>query len=190
MKKVFYSVFMLFFAVAVTTSCQKEIQPIVKQSLESKLSGDEDFAKMMTSAGELLVNLDLNGVTEESFASSLKANQGGITTNLEAFGQALVDLEDRYELSKLSASELQATIKSAYEMNPMLQQSLDAIGAKAGSDGAKICRGVVSLAGLLGGGTLCTVIGVSTIPVVGGVLCTVVTTLATGILNALCDLIP
>ncbi len=190
MKKLFYSVFLLFFTVAITTSCQKEIQPIIQQSLESKLSADEDFAKMLNSAGVLLKNFDLENITEESFVAKLKANQDGITTELNIFLESIQKLEVKYEFSKLSSTELEATIKGAFDLNPELQLNFATIHGKANSDGAKICKGVVSLASLLGGGALCTAVGVTTIPIVGGVLCTGLTTVITGILHALCDLIP
>lgn len=214
MKKIFYSTFLLFLTVAFTTSCQKEIEPIVNQSISSKLSTDDDFAKMLQSTGNLFSNFSnleslsgdevglISSIIGKGDDATMKEKQmvaeilggpvGSFTIELRSFTEAIVQLEEKYELSKLQkAGELESTITKALELNPELKQNFAAVAINGkGSDGANLCRGIVSLVSLLGGGALCTAIGVTTIPVVGGVLCTVVTTLATGILNALCDLIP
>jgi uncharacterized alpha/beta hydrolase family protein len=49
MKKVFYSIFLFVASAAVLTSCQKEVAPIVEQSLSARLANDSDFQKMMES---------------------------------------------------------------------------------------------------------------------------------------------
>lgn len=215
MKKFFYSAFLLVASAAFVTSCQKDVQPVVQQSLESKLAQDASFAKLMEStvtlattfSGEGLENgsdavkvleiinkgKDATAAEQEFVAVRLGESADRFVGDFGAFLNSVAELEKKYELSKLSAKEIETAISGALKLNPELQQRMSAIAAvngKAGSVGAGVCRLVVSLAGLFGGGALCTAIGVTTIPVIGGVLCTVVTTLATNILNAACDLIP
>ena len=211
MKRFLFSTLLMFVFAGFMTSCQKDAQPVVKQTLDAKLANDADFAKLLTSTSDLLNYFDFSALNDDQKAVVLdfikKGNKAtqlekeqvvailGVsperfTQDLDGFLGSIAQLENKYQLSKLSQTELTAAIGGALNLNPELKMSLESANGKAGSDGAKICRGVVSLASLLGGGALCTAIGVTTIPVVGGVLCTVITTLASGILNALCDLIP
>lgn len=191
MKKLLFSAFMMVAAATTFTSCQKEVQPIAQQSLSSQIGADADFAKMMDASIALGTNL-ADGISDAELAAELK-NSKTLQKTLEDFATSFQALEDKYELSKMSSTELTNTIQAAINSNPALKSKLTAtasINGKAAVTGAAICKLVVLLAKTLGGGPLCTAIGVSTVPVVGGVLCTALVTVASNILNAACDLIP
>lgn len=212
MKKLLFSAFMLVTSVAFFSSCQKEAQPVVKQSLESKLSTDENFKKMLTATAslssslteaitaddaakiaEILNKKDKATEAELAFVTERLGNTPQLfLKNLTDFATSFNELEKTYALSKLSKTELTNLVNGAFAANPELKNELVALNAngKAGSVGAGICRLAVSLASLFGGGALCTAINVSTIPVIGGVLCSALLGVATNILNAACDLIP
>lgn len=214
MKKLFYSVFLFVASASFLTSCQKEVAPIVEQSLSAKLSQDDNFKKMMESTvamantfsgdaistedGVLILNIIKKG--NKASASEVKFVKDKLGASPEVFGAELTtfltsveNLEKSYKLSELNQSELNTAISGAMDLNPTLKQQLTTsanVNGKAAVNGAGICRLVVLLASTFGGTALCGVIGVATIPVVGGVLCTVIVGLATNILNAACDLIP
>ncbi|HUH74023.1 MAG TPA: hypothetical protein VLZ75_06400 [Chitinophagales bacterium] len=214
MKKLFYSVFLFVASATFMTSCQKEVAPIVEQSLSAKLSQDDNFQKMMASTVTMATSFSADAISQEDGALILeivqKGNKASVSerefvqsilgaspekfgTELTAFLGSLAELENSYSLSKLSQAELNTAISGAIELNPALKQQLTTAAhanGKAEVTGAAICRLVVLLAGTFGGTALCGVIGVATIPVIGGVLCTALVGLATNILNAVCDLIP
>lgn len=211
MKKLFYSVFLFVASATVMTSCQKEVAPIVEQSLSAKLSKDANFQKMMETTVSMSKTFTGNAISQEDGALVLdiikkgnKASKSEIAfvkstlgSTPEAFGNQLstflgsiAELEKSYKLSELNQAELNTAISGALELNPALKQQLTSANGKAAVNGAGICRLVVLLASTFGGTALCGVIGVTTIPVIGGVLCTVLVGLATNILNAACDLIP
>lgn len=209
MKKFFYSAFLLVASAAFVTSCQKEIQPVVQQSLESKLSQDESFAKLVSAAGQLgsfssevlssddaaqiagiLAKQDKASASELAFvAEKLGTSPQEFTLQLTNFVVAFNDLEKTYSLSKMSSAEINTLVEGAVNLNPELKRQFIAANGKA-SVGAGICNLVVNLASLIGGGALCTAINVSTIPVIGGVLCTALLGVAKSVLGGLCNLIP
>lgn len=191
MKKLLFSAFMMVAAATTFTSCQKEVQPIAQQSLSSQIGADADFAKMIDASISLGTNIS-DGISDAALAEEIKSSKS-LQRNLNDFATSFQALEDKYELSKMSSTELTKTIQDAINSNPTLKSKLTAtanINGKAAVTGAAICKLVVLLAKTFGGGALCTAINVSTIPVVGGVLCTALLTVASNILNAACDLIP
>ena len=214
MKKLFYSLFLFVASATVMTSCQKEVAPIVEQSLSAKLSKDDNFKKMMSSTvsmstsltgnaisqedGQLILDIIKKGknasISEKAFVqSTIGASPEIFGAELTSFLGSLAELEKSYKLSELNQAELNTAISGALDLNPTLKKQLTSsvnINGKAAVNGAGICRLVVLLASTFGGTALCGVIGVATIPVIGGVLCTVLVGLATNILNAACDLLP
>jgi len=216
MKKLFFSTFLVLTTAMFFVGCKKETQPIVEKTLESRLAEDEAFRALLVNATELATSVsgteDLSAedvaLIQSILAKGDKASAQEIAAAQELLGisaadfskglnnffSSLATLNEKYpELAKMDQNQLQVTINKAFELNPTLKADISAVAVangKAACVGPNICKLAILLAKTFGGTALCGVIGVSTIPVVGGVLCTVIVTLAGNVLTALCDLIP
>ncbi|QQR96804.1 MAG: hypothetical protein IPK18_07705 [Sphingobacteriales bacterium] len=111
------------------------------------------------------------------------------------FALALNDLNKAYpELSKMKQADVQATLTKAIELNPELKNSLGNSLVINGRTEAcplrDICNLAVTLTKLFAGDAICLAINVTTVPVVGGLLCSLVLNIGAGLLTAICNALP
>ena len=114
---------------------------------------------------------------------------------MQNFGVALNEVNKKYpELAKMNNTELQATFAKAIELNPELKNSLGNTALVNGRSVAcplrDICNLAVTLTKLFAGDAICAAISVSTIPVVGGLLCTLILNIGVGLLTGICNALP
>jgi len=108
---------------------------------------------------------------------------------------SLNDLNKAFpELSEMKQAELQATLTKAIELNPELRNSLGKSIVVNGRTEAcplrDICNLAVTLTKLFAGDAICVAINVTTIPVIGGLLCTLVLNIGAGLLTTICNALP
>ncbi|MBK9329518.1 MAG: hypothetical protein IPM95_09455 [Sphingobacteriales bacterium] len=221
MKKYFQRFMMLLIVASSLSfvSCQKQTAAIATEALDVKLSKDQAFKDVLTSAADLGTKLDIQSLNNDANIAELRSIAASINNktatpqdynrvkaitgvaydefilDLQKFGLALNTLAKKYpEMSKMNQNDLSATFTKAIKANPELQNF---IGNPAGVTGRiaacplkDLCNLAVILAKIFGGDALCAAISVSTIPVIGGVLCQIILTIGVSILTAICNALP
>ena len=200
-------------------SCNKEVAAVKQQSIESRLANDPLFKNTLTAAADLGMNLNIESLSKESNIVDLKSiaekinNKTASTQDyarikeitgvpyadfiaqLQKFAISLNDLNKKYpELSKMKEAEVSAAVTKAIQLNPALQSFVNNPTGKAMKAAAcplrDICNLAVVLVKLFGGDAICTAISVSTIPIIGGILCQLVLSVGVSILAGICNALP
>ncbi len=201
-------------------SCQKTTELTGSPaSLEQKLAKDQVLTDAINAAKDLYLKTsggtlnDANSLTELQAIIAKVNNKTATSADLtkaatilgmpyesfikeiQEFGVALGKVNEKYpELSKMNSSDLQATFTKAIELNPELKNSLGADAIVNGKVMAcplrDICNLAVTLTKMFAGDAICAAINVTTIPVVGGLLCSLVLNLGAGLLTGICNALP
>jgi hypothetical protein len=220
MKKITSKLLLLFICMGslLIGACQKE-SVSAEQTIESKLSKDPLFKTTLQAAADLGMNLNIESLSNENNIQELQSIAQRITvkmataddyarvqeiagvsyndlvSKLQNFAVSLNDLNKKYpELGKMKQDKLSAAFTKAITQNPDLQSFVNNPTGKAlkaaGCPLRDICNLAVVLVKIFAGDTICTAISVSTIPVIGGILCQLVLTLGVGILTGICNALP
>lgn len=219
MKKIVNKISILLVAVLLTLSCSKT-EVVQTDTLEERIAKDASLKKSIDAATELYSNLyrtyinnsdqynaELQGIIErinnKTATDADYARVEAITGTsydefvggIKKFATSLAELNNQYpELSKMKASDLQTTFENAIKLNPELQGSLGVSAVVNGRVEAcplrDICNLAVALTKLFAGDPICAAIGVTTIPVVGGLLCSIVLNIGSAILVGICNALP
>ncbi|MDB5226741.1 MAG: hypothetical protein JWN78_934 [Bacteroidota bacterium] len=200
-------------------SCNKEAAVVAQQSIETRLANDPVFKNTLTAAADLGMNLNIESLSKESNIADLKSiaerinnktataqdyarikeitgvSYADFIAQLQKFALSLNDLNKKYpELSKMKQAELSSTVTKAIQLNPALQSFVNNPTGKALKVAAcplrDICNLAVVLVKLFGGDAICTAISVSTIPVIGGILCQLILSVGVSILVGICNALP
>jgi hypothetical protein len=219
MKKYFNVLLLSVACVLLVGSCNKDVTSASSSSLESTLSKDAAFSDVLKSAADLGMKLNITSLSNESNMAELQVIAAKINTksassadykrvqeitgvtyndfvaSLQKFGTSLNTLNTKYpELGKMKQQELSALFTKAIQTNPALQSFVanptGEVMKTAGCPLRDICNLAVVLTKLFAGDTICTAISVSTIPVIGGILCQLILTLGVGILTGICNALP
>ncbi|MCB9033877.1 MAG: hypothetical protein H6553_08575 [Chitinophagales bacterium] len=187
--------------------------------LSSQLANDDALVEAIVAAKDLYVNMNQELLNNDVAIARLKniidkMNAGTASTaeiqeatdllgmsyddfiaRLKVFGTSLAGLANKYpELSKMDQTQLQDVFATAIKENPSLQQELGTPALINGRVQAcplrDICNLAVTLTNLFAGQTICAAIGVTTIPVVGGLLCQIILQLGVAILTGICNALP
>lgn len=218
-KSIFSLLSVVLVASTLFVSCNKVADVTSAPPLEERLSKDKVLSDAIAAATDLYLKTSNGTLSEPNSIPALEAiavkinNKTASTADYQAveaivgmsyndfiqelqnFGIALSKVNEKYpELAKMNQADLQATFKKSIELNPTLQNSL---GASALVDGRvtacplrDICNLAVTLTRIFAGDAICAAINVTTIPVVGGLLCTLVLNLGVGLLTAICNALP
>ena len=218
MKKVYQIISIVLLGAIVFVSCSKT-DKIVNESLEQRISKDATLRKAVDNAVNLYSGVSRAYINNPTLNNELevlatKINNKTATstdydrieqivgvpyddfiTKIKDFALALNDLNIKYpELSKMKQAELQATLTKAIDLNPELKNSLGKSIVINGRTEAcplrDICNLAVTLTRLFAGEAICLAINVTTIPVVGGLLCSLVLSIGAGLLTAICNALP
>lgn len=218
MKRLFNKMAIVFAVVLFTGSCSKE-NKLAPATLEEKIAKDASLKQAIESATDLYQSLSKTYVQNPAESAELeqlaaKINNKTATAQdfsrvqqitgvsydvfigkIRNFALALNNLNKSYpELSKMKQQDLQKTLSKAIELNPELKNSLGKATVINGRTEAcplrDICNLAVTLTKLFAGDAICTAISVTTIPVVGGLLCSLVLSLGAGLLTAICNALP
>lgn len=214
------SLILLGFSAFFIGSCSKSNPAAVTPpSLESRLANDQAFKNTLTAAADLGMNLNITSLNNDANIAELQqiaarinnkmastqdyariqeitgVSYNDFVAKLQTFGNSLNELSKKYpELSKMKQNDLSATFTKAIQLNPSLQSFVNNPTGKALRTAAcplrDICNLAVVLTKIFAGDTICTAISVSTIPVVGGLLCQLILTLGAGILTGICNALP
>ncbi len=200
-------------------SCQKETK-VTKDTLESRLANDDVFKNVLTAAAEMGTQLNADALSNENNITTLQDIVGrinnqtataadyanvktitGVTYDefiktLQNFGLTLNELNKKYpELGKMNQADLSAIVTKSIQSNPDLQEFVSNPNGTEllrinGCPLRDLCNLAVTLTRLFAGETICAAINVTTIPVVGGILCQLVLNLGVGILTGICNALP
>lgn len=217
MKTFFNKLFFIqFVGLFLFVSCSKQQ---TSQPIEDQLANDVAFRKAIVSTidfGVLALNADIHNETNiknlqdiitkvanktATSADYTKAEEllgtsySNFKTALDNWAVSLNDLNKKYpQLQEMNNDELAETFTKAINKNAELKEKLATPVVINGRVEAcplrDICKLAVTLTNLFAGQTICAAIGVTTIPVVGGILCQIVLTLGTSILNGVCNALP
>lgn len=217
MKKLFNRITILLALVMMAGACEKAVK--IQPSLEERISNDANLRKAIDNATDLYSSLSRTYVDNPQLNTELEAlatkinnktatskdydrvqeivglSYDNFVGKIRNFALALNDLNESYpELSKMNQADLQKTLTSAIELNPELRNSLGKSLVINGKTEAcplrDICNLAVGLTKLFAGDAICAAINVTTIPVVGGLLCSLVLNLGAGLLTAICNALP
>jgi hypothetical protein len=209
-----------FFAVGILfTSCKKDEVVNESSSVALRLAKDQVFLDVVNASVNLYNNtskelLDNKEKQNELLAIATKIQDKTATEadyksaeailgvkyedfilNLKNFGTSIYALNQKYpNISKMKNDEMSKLFADAIAANPELSSSLGQSALVNGRIVAcplrDICKLAVTLAALFGGEPLCVAINVSTIPVIGGLLCQLILNIGTNILNGICMALP
>jgi len=200
-------------------SCQKQNAATTTDTLDVKLANDQVFKNVLSAASDLGVQLDVQSLSDENNITELRAIAARINAKtattadytrleqitgvsydhfiglLQNFGVALNELNKKFpQLSSMKQADLTATFTKAIQSNTDLQNMLvnpagvtERLSACPLRD---LCNLAVSLTRMFAGDAICTAISVSTIPVIGGLLCTLILNLGVSVLTAICNALP
>lgn len=210
----------LLIAVTFFVACQKATPDVAKtHSLSERIGHDVAFAKTIESATNLYTSTSGGSLNNSASIAELqiiiaKVNNKTATSGdyaraesilglpydefikkLQDFGISLNDLSKKFpELSKMNKTDMQNTFTEAIKLNPELQNSLGNSVAINGRITAcplrDICNLAVQLTNIFGGSAICAAINVTTIPVIGGLLCTLILNIGVSILTGICNALP
>ena len=160
--------------------------------------GTLNDAKSITALKSIVEKINNKTATTADYSKAeaiLGMSYDGFIKELQSFGIALAKVNEKYpELAKMKQTELQATFAKAIQLNPTLKSSLgiDAVvnGKVAACPLRDICNLAVTLTKLFAGDAICVAINVTTIPVIGGLLCQLVLNLGAGLLSGICNALP
>ncbi len=217
MKKLFNRLAIFLAVILFTGACSKESN--LKPTLEDRISQDVNLKKAIDNATDLYTSLSREYVQTAAQNSELEllANKINNKTATAAdyarvqqivgmpydefigkvrnFALSLNDLaKSNPELAKMDAAQAQKVLTKAIDSNPELRSSLGktlVINGKAEKCPLRdICNLAVTLTKMFAGDAICVAINVTTIPVVGGLLCSLVLNLGAGLLTAICNALP
>ncbi len=220
MKKIFLLPMLAMLSIVFLPSCNKDVAEEVKQetSLSARLAGDKVYAEVVSSAVSLYNSTSADLLDNEAKINELKGIASKVndktataddkaraeallgvsfeeyTANLRDYGIALSALDKKYPELKNLNNDAQAAVfadamKQNTELSALMQPQM-VNGRVVACPLQDICKLAVSLTALFGGEALCTAIDVSTIPIIGGLLCRLIITLGTNILNGICMALP
>lgn len=212
--------FIIAFTTFTFVSCNKEVANVTSNdALDTKLSNDILFKNTIDAAAQLGLTLNVDALSNNKNITELetlatKINNKTASTadyarvqvivgvsydeliaSLQKFGLALNELNKKYpELAKMDQTEMASTFTKAIQSNTDLQNFVNnptnQVLRVAGCPLRDICNLAVTLTKLFAGDAICTAINVTTIPVVGGLLCQLVLNLGVGILTGICNALP
>jgi hypothetical protein len=219
MRKIFQKFMMLLVASSLSfVSCQKETA-LLTETLDVRLSKDQVFKNVLDAAADMGTSLNVETLSNDDNMTELRSIAERINSNtatpqdydrveaisgvtysefigtLQRFGLALNELNKKYpELSNMSQTDLSATVTSAIQANPELQNFVsnpDGITQRInGCPLRDLCNLAVTLTRLFAGDAICAAISVATIPIIGGLLCNLILNLGVGILTGICNALP
>lgn len=220
MKKSIQKLFMMLMIASTYffVSCQKQTA-LVNESLDVRLSKDVLFKNVLDAAADMGTSLNVESLSNDNNLSELRAIAARINSNtatpqdyerveaisgvtynefigtLQRFGLALNELNKKYpELSNMNQNDISATVTSAIQANPELQNFVNNPGGVVqrvvGCPLRDLCNLAVTLTRLFAGDAICTAISVTTIPIIGGLLCTLILNIGVGILTGICNALP
>lgn len=220
MKKLLLLPMLAMLSIVFFPSCNKDVAEEVKQetSLSARLANDKSFSDVVNSAVALYKStstdlLDNEVKINELKAIAVKINNKTATAEdkvraeallgvsfdeyvikLKDYGVALASLDKKFPELKNMSNDTQSSLfadamKQNTELNALMQPQM-VNGRVVACPLRDICKLAVSLAAMFGGEALCTAIDVSTIPIIGGLLCRLIITLGTNILNGICMALP
>lgn len=212
--------FIFAFTTFTFVSCNKEVTKVKSnETLDTKLSKDALFKNTLDAAAQLGMTLNVDALSDNKNIAELetlaaKINNKTASTadyarvqvivgvsydeliaSLQKFGLTLNELNKKYpELAKMDQTEMASTFTKAIQSNSDLQNFVNnptnQVLRVAACPLRDICNLAVVLTKLFAGDTICTAINVTTIPVVGGLLCQLVLNLGVGILTGICNALP
>lgn len=212
--------FIIAFTTFTFVSCNKEVAKVKSnEALDTKLSKDALFKNTLDAAAQLGMTLNVDALSDNKNIAELetlaaKINNKTASTadyarvqvivgvsydeliaSLQKFGLTLNELNKKYpELAKMDQTEMASTFTKAIQSNSDLQNFVNnptnQVLRVAACPLRDICNLAVVLTKLFAGDTICTAINVTTIPVVGGLLCQLVLNLGVGILTGICNALP
>lgn len=218
MKKVFSKISIVLLSAMLFFSCSKT-DVTSSETLEEKISNNASLRKAIDKAVDLYTGVSRTYINNPNLNNELetlatKINNKTATAadydkveqivgvpydefivKVRDFALALNDLNKAYpELSKMKQADVQATLTKAIELNPELKNSLGNSLVINGRTEAcplrDICNLAVTLTKLFAGDAICLAINVTTVPVVGGLLCSLVLNIGAGLLTAICNALP
>ena len=219
-KRILFLLFSVIAIVSVViVACNKDNPLAVTPPLENRLAKDVLFKNTILAATDMGMSLDIESLSTESNIDQLKmiavkidnktataADYDKIKTitgvsyddfiaKLQNFGKALYALDKAYpELGKMKPDEMSLTftkaIKASPEINSLVANPLGASLRVANCPLRDLCKLAVTLAKIFGGDALCALIGTSTIPIIGGLLCQLILSIGVNILNGICMALP
>lgn len=218
MKSIFNKLTLIIVSVIMLSSCSKT-EKLATETLEERISKDVSLRMAVDNAVSLYTTVSRTYINNPQMSEELeilatKINNKTATSNdykrveeivgvpydvfigkLKDFALSLHELNKKYpELSKMKQASLQATLTKAIDLNPTLKNSLGNSLLINGRTEAcplrDICNLAVVLTKIFAGDAICLAINVTTIPVVGGLLCSLVINVGAGLLTAICNALP
>jgi hypothetical protein len=218
MKSIFNKLTLIIVSVIMLSSCSKT-EKLATETLEERISKDVSLRMAVDNAVSLYTTVSRTYINNPQMSEELeilatKINNKTATSNdykrveeivgvpydvfigkLKDFALSLHELNKKYpELSKMKQASLQATLTKAIDLNPTLKNSLGnnllINGRTEACPLRDICNLAVVLTKIFAGDAICLAINVTTIPVVGGLLCSLVINVGAGLLTAICNALP
>jgi hypothetical protein len=218
MKSIFNKLTLIIVSVIMLSSCSKT-EKLATETLEERISKDVSLRMAVDNAVSLYTTVSRTYINNPQMSEELeilatKINNKTATSNdykrveeivgvpydvfigkLKDFALSLHELNKKYpELSKMKQASLQATLTKAIDLNPTLKNSLGnnllINGRTEACPLRDICNLAVVLTKIFAGDAICLAINVTTIPVVGGLLCSLVINIGAGLLTAICNALP